>query len=484
MLSPTTQTTQTKLSPAQSLFKSLTQEPALPLGPRPSATGSGPATSSPAHYSPSTIHVEKPSESASLKTSSTQAKIARVSPTISRVTPVTPSRPIEDIFRYFNLCRTSSPNNKFQVFDKVSTRDFETLESIVEKWSFQQTQPKLSHHPATGLLIIEMPTPAHKFAITDFSMAVWSALDTLPINRHRLRIALEPNLTLRSTLTGFVATPGLALVCMSTGQRCSKNVFAMVECAYSQDRNSLMEKIRDEVEGWPEITLVVAIIVTEDHDYKSPLEDSPTWNYFAQHESILSPQDFLSLHPSIDGSMVEHSPLNTADPAGPRYSTVLGESDSDSDDELEPLVLNPITIAGHTWCHIHDVQYLVWVKEDGVLDLNGDSTNGLLYPTIEMEGVEQAINSGLSAAKDEIVNIAAESMKSRSALRKLQLAQLSRANFDWATTQSTIRIAAEQTALSRYETWFLKTSMVPNVRSGTIDHITLWRARAVPLSHP
>jgi len=223
-----------------------------------------------------------------------------------------------------------------------------------------------------------MTTEAHQFAITDFSRAVQPVLDSLPINRQRLRIALEPNLSLRSTLTSFLATPDLALISASTGARSlSMDVLAVVECAFSQDHDSLMMKIRNEVKGWPGIVLVVAIFVSEARDYKSPPADSPTWNYFAQHDSVLSPNHFLSLPPAIDESAasapVEHNPSGTPD----CYSTDSDGSNSDSDGELEPLVLDPITIAGHTWCEIHDVQYRVWVQEDNILDLDGDSTIGV-----------------------------------------------------------------------------------------------------------
>ncbi|KAH0826533.1 hypothetical protein J3R83DRAFT_5545 [Lanmaoa asiatica] len=299
-----------------------------------------------------------------------------------------------------------------------------------------------------------MPTPVHEFAITNFSRAVQPVLESLPINRQRLRIALEPNLSLRSTLTGFLATPDLALVATSTGGgSSSRNVFAVVECAFSQDHGNLMKKIQEEVEGWPEIALVVAIFVSEVRNYKSPPADSPTWDYFAQHESVLSSNHFLSLPPSIDKSATSALVEYSSDTAHHSPSAVSDGSDSDSDHEPEPLVLGPITIAGHTWCEIRDVQYHVWVKEDGVLDLDRDSTIGFLYPEIAMGDAELVINNGLSAVKSEIVELAAKTTKSRSTLRKLRDAEL-RVKFDWGAIQSAVKMAAEQTGASRYETWF------------------------------
>ncbi|KAH0826534.1 hypothetical protein J3R83DRAFT_5546 [Lanmaoa asiatica] len=89
---PPTETTQTRFSPLQSpspsrIFKSPTQQPALPLGIPPGAAGSERAICPPVHYSLSAIHVEEP---ASSKANSTQAKIARIFPINSESTPITP----------------------------------------------------------------------------------------------------------------------------------------------------------------------------------------------------------------------------------------------------------------------------------------------------------------------------------------------------------------------------------------------------------
>jgi hypothetical protein len=44
----------------------------------------------------------------------------------------------------------------------------------------------------------------------------------------------------------------------------------------------------------------------------------------------------------------------------------------DDGDNSEPLVLKPITITGHLWCHISSVEYQVWVKKDSDQKINLD----------------------------------------------------------------------------------------------------------------
>jgi hypothetical protein len=220
-----------------------------------------------------------------------------------------------------------------------------------------------------------MPSPAHEFAITDFSKTVQPVLNSLPINNRRLRICLEHGLSIRSSVTHFMATPDLALVATSTGHSSWRKVFAVVECAFSQDRDKLMKKIQDEVEGWPEIAFVLAIFVTEVPDYKSPLEDSPTWKYFAQHTSILPCNLFMALPPTLDGpSNADDLDRRAAVAAVSSSSDTDSDSDDSDDGELE---LRPIIKAGHKWCDVREVQYRVWVKQNGILDVQGDGVTGV-----------------------------------------------------------------------------------------------------------
>ena len=145
----------------------------------------------------------------------------------------------------------------------------------------------------------------------------------------------------------------------------------VVSPPFGQDHNKLMMKIRSKVEGWPEIVLVVMIIVSEARGYVSPEDSSPTWDFFGEHESCLPPNDFLSLPRSIDecitNSSVEHTPNCTCldpqasfDTTDSHHSTDptelhLDAASDKTNDEPGPLVLDLIVVAGHMWCDISSV---------------------------------------------------------------------------------------------------------------------------------
>lgn len=231
---------------------------------------------------------------------------------------------------------------------------------------------------------------AHEFPLTDFSRAVQPALDRLPISRTQFSTTLEPNLSLRSPRTGFSATPDLALVAMPV-QKGPSQLLAIVECAFSQDHASLMQKIRHEIEGWPEIALVVLILVSEPQDYHSPKEEMMAWKFFSQHERCLSPEDFLALPASIDASDSELTDSDELELSSEQSNSAVQPDSAEqssthsNSDDLESLVLKPVMIAGHTWCHIGTVEYQVWIKNDGDEKINLDDNErrigvgGLLY---------------------------------------------------------------------------------------------------------
>ncbi|KIK19127.1 hypothetical protein PISMIDRAFT_108241, partial [Pisolithus microcarpus 441] len=246
--------------------------------------------------------------------------------------------------------------------------------------------------------------------LTDFGRAVQSTLDRLPISRSHIRITLEPNLTLRSPCTGFSVTPDRSL--FASPVKAGRGILlAVVECAFSQSREALMKKVRAEVEGWPSILLVILILITEERDYHCPTEGTCTWSFFSQCDT--------------------------------------------SDFELEPVVIKPIVVADHTWCAIKDVEFDVWIREDGAERINlNDSkrVTGYIYPRIEMEEVERVIGKGLSAAKNEICKLA-NVFGSKSVRRRLQVAELE-VEFNWRDIQSGLKISSRATAWSRYETWY------------------------------
>ncbi|KAI5981995.1 hypothetical protein EDC04DRAFT_2916032 [Pisolithus marmoratus] len=228
-------------------------------------------------------------------------------------------------------------------------------------------------------------------------------------------------------LTGFSVTPDLALV-TNPVMRGPSVFLAIVKCAFSQDRDDLMKKVRCEVEGWLQITLVIVILISENCPYCSPKEGTQTWSFFSQLDISFSKENFLTLPQSIKTCAVKlNEPTSTSgscsinkpdssSPLDPSISTKQSEAETNIDSEAElepqPIEIKPIMVAGHMWCNIRDVQYHVWTKEDRAqrIDLDDRCFFKFIYPHIKMGEAEQAIRKGLSAVKkgiSELLSISA-----------------------------------------------------------------------------
>lgn len=168
------------------------------------------------------------------------------------------------------------------------------------------------------------------------------------MDRELLHTRLEGNFTFKSLETGFSATPDLTLISTPRDGNENAQVLAIVECAFSQDRDSLREKIKKEILARPEIVLAIMICVTESQSYARPSEGSEAWKFFFKDPEgrCRDAKSFFHVRPS-------------------------DESSSDVD---ERYTLRPIVIAGHTWCDIASIEYFLWVKDraDKPIDVDED----------------------------------------------------------------------------------------------------------------
>ncbi|KIK15667.1 hypothetical protein PISMIDRAFT_16360 [Pisolithus microcarpus 441] len=182
-----------------------------------------------------------------------------------------------------------------------------------------------------------------------------------------------------------------------------------------------MKKVWAEVEGWPSIILVILIFVLKDCNYHSPKEGTPTWSFFSRRNACVLEDNFLALPQSVeayamnfdkstssDSSSIdrpEAKSLMQLDPSSP----IKQDSDSEADFKPEPMVIKPIIVADHTWCAIKDVEFDVWIREDGAERIDLDDSKRVIgisdtfdcfktcrlniflkyiYPCIEMEEAE------------------------------------------------------------------------------------------------
>lgn len=191
---------------------------------------------------------------------------------------------------------------------------------------------------------MEWPRATHEFPLTDLEWAIIPAVLQLPINRRILRATLESNFALQSS-HGSTLTPDLSLMVVALERAVfgckDSQILAIVECAFSQDRAVLREKVKRELAARPEIVLVIVIIVNESQDYHGPEEESEAWHVFASEEETQDINSFLSFG---------QSDVNSTGP-GPNLNE-------------EVFTLKPVMVAGHQWCDISSVEYRVWVKGD------------------------------------------------------------------------------------------------------------------------
>ncbi|KAI6008448.1 hypothetical protein EDC04DRAFT_2907160 [Pisolithus marmoratus] len=248
---------------------------------------------------------------------------------------------------------------------------------------------------------------------------------------------------MQSPLTGFSATPNLALV-VNLLMGVSDALFAIVECTFSQDHDDLMKKVCCEVEGWLQIILVIVILILENCPYHSPKEGTETWSFFSKLDISSLKEGFLTLPQSIEACMSKLTEAET-------------DTDTEAEPEPQPIELKPIMVTGHTWCDIRDIQYHVWTKEGGAERINLDDSKRVvgisdfftllydllmgsffkfIYPHIEMEEAEWAIRKGLNAMKKGISKLLSIST-SKSAVHRLWAADL-RAHFNWRVIQAEV----------------------------------------------
>ena len=159
---------------------------------------------------------------------------------------------------------------------------------------------------------------------------------------------------------------------VSPVQKGSGFLLAVVECAFSQSHKDLLEKMKSEVDGWPKIVLVILILVSEHCNYHSPSEGMLTWEFFSQHNIVdvcLTIDGFLTLPQSAERGVLNINKSNSSElsesstmeqPNSP--DPAEAGTNSKSEYVAEPVVLDPMIVAGHIWCNIKKVEYHVWVK--------------------------------------------------------------------------------------------------------------------------
>ncbi|KAG2357124.1 hypothetical protein BDR07DRAFT_1612678 [Suillus spraguei] len=145
------------------------------------------------------------------------------------------------------------------------------------------------------------------------------------------------------------------------------DVLVIMECAFAQDADSVLRKIKYEIAGHPKVLMVILVVIDEHQPYCSPGRISEAWQTLRQESSTLSRSSFLR------GTTSSH-----------------GE---------------PIVIANHTWCHLGSVRFHVWVRGDEPINVDVDNellARGTLFPNQDMGAIDTMIEKGMVMMRDYI----------------------------------------------------------------------------------
>jgi hypothetical protein len=154
------------------------------------------------------------------------------------------------------------------------------------------------------------------------------AFATLPYNRYLIRPLIHMAWPLK--LEDQMVRPDMTISLTATGGPTKLvSILSVAECALSEKIDHIYTKVQDEIDAHPEVVLAIIALIREVETYESPKRNSPAWRTLCNADDAPKP---LLLDQFVD--------LRST----PR---VFDE---------------PVTVAGHNWCHLASVEYVVWIK--------------------------------------------------------------------------------------------------------------------------
>jgi hypothetical protein len=196
-----------------------------------------------------------------------------------------------------------------------------------------------------------MPSALHEESFDYLKDCFTLAIGRLPYNDELLtpRASMNSNLKIEDK----IVTPDMLIqITPVKGPRKMRLISGVGECALSESKEDVFDKVEDEIRAHPEIDLAIVVVVTEAIPYASPAKDSTAWKALCNSKEEHS----LSLDSFIDQRSTPRS------------------------------VGHPLKVAGHNWCHLDTVEYFAWVKgEDGLpIDIRNENpgymAHGVSFP--------------------------------------------------------------------------------------------------------
>ncbi|KAG2097046.1 uncharacterized protein F5147DRAFT_715898 [Suillus discolor] len=231
---------------------------------------------------------------------------------------------LEDTFRQvakldpidFDQCRDvlefltePNPEQESAEFSDVYYGVYSTVEHIIEENDTVPGRSRLSYFEDEHILLVEKFNSIHEVPFLHLD----SIFRRFMYDLERCDSDYSVDITVSRVLTliSASAVPDLSITMnVITKNRIwhEPKVLVVGECAFAQDTDSVLRKIKYEIASHPEVLMVIMVVIEEHQPYRSPGRMSEAWQMLLQDN--LSRSSFLSLQGIAAQSLDQPVPIN------------------------------------------------------------------------------------------------------------------------------------------------------------------------------
>lgn len=330
-----------------------------------------------------------------------------------------------------------NPEEESAEFLNVYRQVYSTVSHFLElNWHRLWNRPRLSYFHDNRILLVETRNDIHETPFTHLGSIFTHYLHRDNFVRNLIPVATLVSMNYTLECGSGSTIPDMAIrIATSRGHGGHRVVPVIGECAFVQDTDSALRKIKYEIAGHPEIMMVIMVVIEEHQPYRSPERASEAWRMLLQ-ETLTSPSSFDSLQ------------VNAAQ----------------SHDQ-------PIVVAGHTWCHLASVRFHVWVRGDEPINVDVDNTEllarGTLFPNQDMDAVDAMIAKGMRMTRECLATVY-QKVTPGSDITALGGSSVALSH-NWDSLLDSLMFAVEETAYTRYYSWYNSSTLGTSARSHVLQ---------------
>ncbi|KAG1867233.1 hypothetical protein DFJ58DRAFT_769035 [Suillus subalutaceus] len=170
-----------------------------------------------------------------------------------------------------NFIMEPNPEEEYAEFRDVDHQVYSTVSHIIDSnWLWLPTRPRWSYFRDDRILLVERRSPIHEASFEHLSLLFLHGFihDDNPV---------LTTISMNSQLSAS-AIPDMAIrMDAVTENYQSYGVLVIGECAFAQDTDSVLRKIKYEIAGDPEVLMVILVVIDEYQPYRSPERVSEAW---------------------------------------------------------------------------------------------------------------------------------------------------------------------------------------------------------------